>query len=52
MSHATGSEQHSDNNCLAPQAAAEQVSSLHPEGVDLILNNAGCQEPVTRAIET
>lgn len=34
------------------QAAAKKVSSLHPEGVDLILNNAGTQEPVTRGVET
>lgn len=34
------------------QAAAKAVSSLFPGGVDLILNNAGMQEPITRAIET
>lgn len=34
------------------EAAAKKVRQLHPEGVDLILNNAGTQEPFTRAVET
>ena len=34
------------------QAAAEQVSKAHPQGIDMLLNNAGTQESVTRAIET
>ena len=34
------------------QAAAEQVSKAHPQGIDMLLNNAGKQESVTRAIET
>ena len=34
------------------QAAAKRVQQLHPEGIDLILNNAGTQEPITRGIET
>ncbi|DBA76074.1 TPA: hypothetical protein ACH3X1_009819 [Trebouxia sp. C0004] len=34
------------------QAAAEQVSKGHPQGIDMLLNNAGTQESVTRAIET
>ncbi|KAL3141582.1 hypothetical protein ABBQ32_004825 [Trebouxia sp. C0010 RCD-2024] len=34
------------------EAASQQVAKLHPEGVDLVLNNAGTQEPISRAIET
>jgi len=37
---------------LSLQAAAEQVSKAHPQGIDMLLNNAGTQESVTRAIET
>ena len=33
------------------QAAAQQVEQLHPGGIDLILNNAGIQEQITRGIE-
>ena len=33
------------------QAAAKQTAQLHPVGIDLILNNAGTQEPISRAIE-
>lgn len=28
-----------------------EVAQLHPGGIDLILNNAGTQEPFSRAIE-
>ena len=34
------------------QAAAQQISQAHPNGIDLLLNNAGMQEPITRATET
>ena len=33
------------------QAAARQVQQQYPDGVDLILNNAGMQEPISRGIE-
>ncbi|KAL0021089.1 hypothetical protein WJX79_002868 [Trebouxia sp. C0005] len=32
--------------------AAEQINLAHPRGIDLLLNNAGMQEPITRASET
>lgn len=34
------------------KAAAQQISQAHPNGIDLLLNNAGMQEPITRATET
>ena len=34
------------------QAAAEQVAKLHPGGIDVLINNAGIQEDITRGIET
>lgn len=37
---------------LLTQAAAEQVEKAHPHGLDLLLNNAGNQESVCRAVET
>lgn len=37
---------------LLLQEAAEQISLAHPSGIDLLLNNAGMQEPITRASET
>ena len=37
---------------VSVQSAAKEVARLHPEGIDLILNNAGTQEPFSRAIET
>ena len=33
------------------QAAAKEVQQQYPDGVDLILNNAGMQEPISRGIE-
>lgn len=32
--------------------AAEQINLAHPSGIDLLLNNAGMQEPITRASQT
>ena len=37
---------------LLLQEAAEQINLAHPSGIDLLLNNAGMQEPITRASET
>ena len=37
---------------LLLQEAAEQINLAHPRGIDLLLNNAGMQEPITRASET
>ena len=34
------------------QAAAAQVSEQHPQGIDMLLNNAGMQEPIGRAVDT
>ena len=37
---------------LLTQAAAEQVEKAYPQGVDLLVNNAGNQESLCRAVET
>ena len=37
---------------LLLQKAAEQINLAHPSGIDLLLNNAGMQEPITRASQT
>ncbi|KAL3158101.1 hypothetical protein ABBQ32_011704 [Trebouxia sp. C0010 RCD-2024] len=34
------------------QAAAEQVDKAYPQGIDVLLNNAGNQEALCRAVET
>ena len=34
------------------QAAADNIAQIHPNGIDLLLNNAGMQEPIARASDT
>ena len=36
----------------ALQAAAAQVAERYPQGIDMLLNNAGMQEPIGRAVNT
>ena len=37
---------------FALQAAVDNVDKAHPQGIDILLNNAGTQEKVCRAVET
>ena len=37
---------------LLIQAAAEQVGKAFPQGIDVLVNNAGNQESLCRAVET
>ena len=34
------------------QAAAAEIAERYPQGIDMLLNNAGMQEPIGRAVNT